>query len=359
MKTVNNIYEKIIDKQNILNAIYKSSKGKRKRSAVRRVLANPVFFADKIQKMLVNQSYRHCKPVESVVIEGANRKERKITTIKYFPDQIIHWCLMLQLQPIIIKSAYSFSCGSMPGRGVHYAKKYIEKWVRADKKHTKYIAKMDIKQFYPSVDRQTVKDVLRTKIRDKRALWLTDLIIDSHDKGLPIGYLTSQWFSNLLLQKIDYSIKQKMGAKYYVRYMDDMVVFGNNKKKLHRLVDSVKSELKSLSLCLKSNYQVFRLDCRDLDFLGFRFFRNKTILRKSLMLRITAKSRKIKSSKVVFAKDAAAMMSYMGWLKHSHSHNLYRTRIANNSNVKQMKFIIRASGKHSLLETRGKINEIF
>ena len=347
MKTVNNIYEKIIDKQNIMNAIIKSSKGKKSRSHVQRVLANPEFFADKIQTMLANQSYQHCKPVESVVIEGANRKERKITTIKYFPDQIIHWCLMLQLQPIIIKSSYDFSCGSMPGRGVHYAKKYIEKWIKNDKKHTKYIAKMDIKQFYPSIDKQTVKDVLRTKIRDKKTLWLTDLIIESHANGLLIGYLTSQWFSNLLLQKIDYAIKQKMGVKYYVRYMDDMVVFGNNKKKLHAVIAGVKNELQSLNLCLKSNYQIFRLDYRDLDFLGFRFFRNKTILRKSLMLRITAKSRKIKSSKIIFAKDAAAMMSYMGWLKHSQSHSLYRDKIQNISSVKQMKLIIRASGKQS------------
>lgn len=347
MKTVNNIYEKIIDKQNIMNAIIKSSKGKKNRNQVRRVLANPEFFADKIQAMLTNQSYRHCKPLESVVVEGANRKNRKITTIKYFPDQIIHWCLMLQLQPIIMKSSYDFSSGSMPGRGVHYAKKYIEKWIKADKKNTKYIAKMDIKQFYPSVDKQTVKDVLRTKIRDKRALWLADVIIDSHARGLPIGYLTSQWFSNLLLQKIDYAIKQKMGAKYYVRYMDDMVAFGNNKKKLHAIIAGVKGELKSLNLCLKNNYQVFRLDCRDLDFLGFRFFRNKTILRKSLMQRITAKSRKIQSSKVVFARDAAAMISYMGWLKHSQSHRLYRDKIEKTSSIKQMKLIIRASGKQS------------
>ena len=138
-----------------------------------------------------------------------------------------------------------------------------------------------------------------------------------------------------------------MGAKYYVRYMDDMVVFGNNKKKLHTIIAGVKSELESLNLCLKSNYQVFRLDCRDLDFLGFRFFRNKTILRKSLMQRITAKSRKIKCSKVIFAKDAAAMMSYMGWLKHSQSHGLYRDKIKSGSSVKQMKLIIRASGKQS------------
>lgn len=347
MKTVNNIYDKIIDKQNIVNAIMKSSKGKKSRHQVRRVLANPDFFAEKIHEMLKNQTYRHCKPIESVVIEGANRKERKITTIKYFPDQIIHWCLMLQLQPIIIKSAYGFSCGSMPGRGVHYAKKYIEKWIKADKKHTKYIAKMDIKQFYPSIDKQSVKNVLRTKIRDKRALWLTDIIIDSHSNGLPIGYLTSQWFSNLLLQKIDYAIKQKMGAKYYVRYMDDMVVFGNNKKKLHAIIEGVKSELSKIGLAMKSNHQVFRLDSRDLDFLGFRFFRNKTILRKSLMQRITAKSRKIKSSKVIFAKDAAAMMSYMGWLKHSQSHGLYRDKIENGASIKRMKLIIRASGKQS------------
>lgn len=340
-----------------MNAIIKSSKGKKNRSQVRRVLANPEFFAEKIYEMLKHQTYRHCQPRESVVFEGANQKKRKITTIKYFPDQIIHWCLMLQLQPIIIKSSYDFSCGSMPGRGVHYAKKYIEKWIKADKKHTKYVAKMDVKQFYPSVDNQTIKNVLRTKIRDKRALWLTDIIIDSHSSGLPIGYLTSQWLSNLLLQKIDYAIKQKMGAKYYVRYMDDMVVFGNNKKKLHAIIAGVKSELETLNLCLKSNYQVFRLDCRDLDFLGFRFFRNKTILRKSLMQRITARSRKIKSSKTIFAKDAAAIMSYMGWLKHSQSHGLYRDKIKNGSSIKQMKLIMRASGKQSAYSKELLANE--
>src|SRR5574343_439808 len=207
MKRIGNIYEKLIDKDNILAAIKKASAGKRHRESVQRVLADIPGHVDQIHALLKEKTYQPCRVQE--------------TTIKFFPDQIIHWCAVLQIQGAIMKSAYQLSCGSMPGRGTHYARNFVARWMQRARKNTKYVAKLDVSKFYPSIPHEQVKASLRRKFKDPDLLWLLDSIIGhwSRDKkeqdktGLPIGFLTSQWFANLLLQPIDYRIKQDLGAK--------------------------------------------------------------------------------------------------------------------------------------------------
>ena len=110
-------------------------------------------------------------------------------------------------------------------------------------------------------------------------------IIDTTETGLPIGFYTSQWFSNFYLMDFDHFVKEKLKARHYIRYMDDIVILSSNKKKLHKMKEEIINYLdQELNLKLKNNYQVFRFDYvknkkhygRDIDFMGFRFFRNKT-----------------------------------------------------------------------------------
>lgn len=178
--------------------------------------------------------YRPSPYVEMKIHDGANKKERIIYKPRFYPDQIVHWALMLQIEPLLMKGMYEFCCASVKGRGIMRGMRHIKKILVQDRKYTKYCLKLDIKKFYPSIDKQILKNKFRRILKDKDTLNLIDLIIDSGIEGIPIGNFTSQWFANFYLQDLDHFIKEHLKVKYYVRYMDDMVLFSNNKKNYER-----------------------------------------------------------------------------------------------------------------------------
>ncbi len=346
MKRYGYIYEKICDIENIKAAIINASTRKKNRRNVQRVLANLDKSAEYIQKLLIEQTYEPAPYKEFSIFDGATKKERVIYRPEFFPDQCIHWALILQIEPLIMKGMYKFSCGSIPGRGVIYGQKYIKKWIRKDRKNTKYYLKLDIRKFYPSINNEMLKAAFRKKIKDAKVLWLIDKIIDSHpDAGVPIGNYTSQWFANFFLQELDHFVKENLGVKYYMRYMDDMVLFGCNKKKLHKARAAIAEYLKPMGLELKGNWQLARLDDRAVDYLGFRFFRHKTILRKRNALRIRRRIKKVWKKPKPTYSDAAAVLSYLGWLKHSDSYHYYQKYVKPYINIKRLKEVIRNENK--------------
>jgi RNA-directed DNA polymerase len=267
LKRYGYIYDKVCAIENIKLAILKASLGKRKQKRVKKILDHIDSYAASIQFLLKTKSYEPSSYDIKVIQDGANKKERTIYKPRFFPDQIIHWALMLQLEPIIMSGMYEYSCGSIPGRGTSFGQKAIRNWLDKDKKNTKYCLKMDVSKFYPSVDNEILKQSFRTKIKDNDCLWLIDTIIDSN-QGLPIGNYTSQWFSNFFLTGLDHFI-----------------------------------------------------------FLGLRFFRNKTILRKRNALRIMRRVRKIKKKSYLNYSDACAIISYWGWIKRSNSFYFYNKHV--------------------------------
>ena len=326
MKRAGYLFKDICDIENIKQAITKSSLGKRNQKRVKHILNNIEVYAGKIQSLLLTKQFFPSPYDIKIIQDGATKKTRTIHKPQYYPDQIIHWALMLQLQPVIMKGMYEFSCGSVPGRGTSYGQKILRKWLDSDYKGTKYCLKMDITKFYPSVQNEILKSMFRKKIKDGDCLWLIDSIIDSAE-GLPIGNYTSQWFSNFFLQGLDHFIKEKLGIKYYIRYVDDLVLLGSNKKKLHLARKKISEYLDSIGLGLKRDWQVFKVNSRDIDFLGLRFFRNKTILRKRNALRISRRMRKISRKTILNYKDACAVISYWGWIKRSNSYNFYNKNV--------------------------------
>ncbi len=324
MKRVGNIYNQVWSLDNIKKAILKSSLGKRRQKRVAEILERIDYYAIEIQHLLKNRKYVPSPYIIKTIQDGANKKTRTIHKPRYYPDQIIHWALMLQIEPILMRGMYEFSCGSVPGRGTAYGQKTLRKWLDNDRKNTKYCLKLDISKFYPSVDNEILKQMFRRKIKDEDCLWLIDTIIDSNP-GLPIGNYTSQWFSNFFLEGIDHYIKEQLHIKYYVRYVDDLVLLGPNKKKLHKARIAIAEYLEGIGLALKGNWQVSRVNSRAIDFLGFRFFRDKTILRKRNALRIRRRFKKISQKAKLSFRDACAAISYWGWIVRSDSYNFYQS----------------------------------
>lgn len=276
--------------------------------------------------MLVNHSYKPSPYRIKTIVEGPKRKVRKISVPRFYPDQIVQWAVLLQIIPILSKGMDPFTCGSIPGRGISYAARYLKRWLHNDKRGTKYCLKLDIHHFYPSIRHGRLKGMLRRKFKDQELLSLLDLIIDSTSTGLPIGNVTSQWFANFYLQGFDHYVREQLHAKYYIRQMDDMVVLGPNKRKLGKIERAIMAYLDGIGLQL-SERQKFLVDSRGIDFLGYRFFHDKTILRRSLMLKATRKVKRTKKKKSWNAHNCGSVLSYIGWMKHSDSYNLYQQRI--------------------------------
>jgi hypothetical protein len=97
---------------------------------------------------------------------------------------------------------------------------------------TKYCLKIDIKKFFPNINHNILKKLLRRKIKDNDLLWLLDEIIDSIDGdiGVPIGNYLSQYFANFYLAYFDHWLKEEKKVRYVIRYMDDIVCLTSIKR---------------------------------------------------------------------------------------------------------------------------------
>lgn len=372
MKTAKNIWSKIVAEENIRKAFYRAAKNKRQRKDVKEVLDNIDKHVQIVQKMLKETSpydktkgYLPRKHTREMINESSNKKVRVIDKPKYKYDQVIHHAIMQQLIPFMSNGMYKYVCGSIPKRGTHTVKRAIEKWLKNDPKNTKYVLKMDIRHFYESVDHEILKKCLKSRIKDEYVLNILFIIIDQVEVGLPLGFYTSQWFANFMLQPLDYFIKQELHAKYYARYLDDMVVFGSNKRVLRNMRDEIKRYLEdNLHLQMKSNHQVFRFEYyskkkgkvigRSLDFLGFEFHRNRTVLRKSIMLSATRKAKRISKKDRKTHYDASSMLSYMGYVKHTDTYDMYLKHIKPFIKVKEMKKIV---SRHARKEQKSELQK--
>lgn len=348
MKRVGNIYPKIIDKNNLLLAIHKASKGKGKRRNVKNVINHMSESVDYLYNILSNETFKPTRGEVMIIHDGTRKKERIIEKPRFYPDQCVHWSLMLQLQPIIMKGMYDFCCASVPGRGVHYMKKHIEKSLVLDRKNTKYALYIDITKFYDSIVIDILKQMFEKRIKDKKTLNLINLILDnsrnSNGIGVPIGNFTSQWFANFYLQEFDHWIKETKKAKYYYRYMDDLLIFGRNKKELHKLKNEIELYLQSIGLKIKSNWQVWKVDARPISFCGFVYHRGYTTMKSKNALRIRRRIKRISKKAILNRKDAGATISYYGSIKHTNSFKFYKKYIEGFVSLEKCKEVIRNEG---------------
>lgn len=345
MKRKGNIYPKIYEPENIKKAILYASRGKKQRINVIKVLDNIDENVKNIQKMLIENTYIPSPYEEKVIHDGVRKKERIIYKPRFFPDQCVHWCLMLQIEDILKKGMYDFCCASVKNRGIHYGAKHIKKILLDDRKNTKYCLKLDIKKFYPSIDKEILKRKFRRKIKCRDTLTLIDKIIDSSTNGLPIGNYTSQWFANFYLQDLDHYIKEQLQVKHYIRYMDDMLLFHKNKRELGKIKILLEKYIIKEHLKLKENWQLFKTESRPVDFLGYRFYRGYTTLRRSNFLRMKRRIKKVSKKKTINMLDASAVISYYGWIKHCNKYNFTQKYIKPYVNLKKCKGVIRFASR--------------
>ncbi|WP_079665943.1 RNA-directed DNA polymerase [Soonwooa buanensis] len=325
MKRINNIFQRIISIENLMIADEKAQKGKAKQYGVVLHNKNKEENILKLHNMLISKTY---KTSEYDIFKVHEPKEREVFRLPYFPDRICHHAIMNVLEPIFVAvfTADSYSC--IKGRGIHKASFNLRKALK-NVEETTYCLKLDIKKFYPNIDHDILKTLLRRKFKDNDLLWLLDDIIDSAP-GLPIGNYLSQYLANFYLTYFDHWIKEQLRVKYYFRYADDIVILHKDKDYLHRVLNVIKDYFDlNLLLEVKDNWQVFPVEARGIDFVGYVHFHTHVRLRKSIKKRF-ARMLKRKPRKESIA-------SYTGWTKHCDSKNLMKKLIPECSTLATLK----------------------
>jgi RNA-directed DNA polymerase len=312
MKRHSNLYPIICSIENLQLADARASKGKAKQYGVQAHLKNQDANIAALHELLTAERFQTSPYTTFRIYEP---KEREIFRLPYFPDRIVHHAVMNVLEPVFIGmfTADTYSC--IRGKGIHAAVRNLKATLR-DEEGTQYCLKLDIRKFYPSVDHEVLKALLRRKFKDAALLRLLDGIIDSAP-GLPIGNYLSQYFANFYLCFFDHWIKEQRGVPYYFRYADDLVFLSNNKQYLHELLGDVRLYLDTkLRLDVKGNYQVFPVSARGIDFLGYRFYHTHTLLRKGI--------KKSFARAVAGHSNAASIAAYKGWAGHCDSRHLIK-----------------------------------
>jgi len=368
-KRVGFLYEQMVDKDNIRLAIRRGAKGKRKRWDVKDVVAREDVYVEKIHNLIATDSFVPTKPKQRDVYDPSSQKWRKINVVPFYPDGIMHQLIVLVMEPVLMRGMHPWSCASIPGRGGKRALRRAEHIIRDDRKGSKYGGELDVKGFYPSVPLRRLMCALSRKIKDRKFLLLIAVVLTCYPggfgaalqqgeraetivgdaRGLLIGFYVCQWLANYYLEALDHFTMAQPGVKYMVRYMDNISIWGPNKKALHKARRAIAECMeKRLGLVMKSTWQIFPVAKRLFSIVGYRVARGYTILRKRNFLRFTRQCRKaqkyIEEDRHIPYKMAAGLLSRIGQLKHCDSHNV-RVKYVDPIGVKILKEVVKNEGK--------------
>lgn len=285
MKRLSKVYNKITDFNHLKDSANKARRGKKKRPAVLK------FFYYLEPELLTLQQELRVKtysPGSYIQFTIHDPKKRTICAAP-FRDRVVHHAICSVLEPWFERFFISHSYACRKGKGQHLA---LQKAQDFSQSH-RYYLKCDIRKFFESIDHQVLKGLLQQKIKDPNLLWLCSQIIESKkEKGVPIGNLTSQHFANLYLDALDHFVKEELQVKRYIRYMDDFVLWSNEKSSLQTYHQKIKEFLQEkLQLQLKEKGTFLQPVSQGLPFLGFRVFPNLKQIKRSNWKRFTKKFR--------------------------------------------------------------------
>ena len=334
MKRYGNLFSKIVDLDNIALAHKNAKRGKGHYGEVQEVEKAPEKYIQAIQDMLINKTFTTAKYKTKMIYEP---KTRIIYKLPYFPDRIVHHAVMNIIQSIWDKVFIYDLYSAIPGKGLHAGVLRLRQFLK-DKENTQYCLKFDIRNYYPSVNHDILLELLKRKIKCNDTLWLLEDVIRSPegDTNLPIGNYLSQYFGNIYLNGLDHWLKEEKGIKYYIRYCDDAVLLHKSKEVLNALLEEIGIYLNdNLKLKLNTKTQIFPVDARGIDFLGYRSFRDYTLLRKSSATRFKRKIRFIEQNHERLEPQhiISSIMSYYGWIQFCNGHHLLKKYILENDNL--------------------------
>ncbi len=333
MKT-NNLYSKIYNLSNLLSAYRKARKGKTKKHYVIEFEENLAYNLKLLHDEIKNQTYTP-KPLKTFILRDP--KTRKISK-SAFRDRIVHHAIVNIIEPIFDKTFIYDSCANRIGKGNLFAiKRFYEFARRVTKNNTRavFCLKADIKHYFQEVHHEILINIIKRKIKDKKVIRLIrkilsnckiigQLKIQDFTKGMPLGNLTSQFFANVYLNELDYFIKHKLKAKYYIRYVDDFIILHPSKSQLKIWMQEINKFLKErLNIELHPDKsRIIPLD-KGIDFVGFRNFYYFKLLRKRNIRNIFLVVKSYKKKDISWEK---LLEIFQGWQAYAKGADSFKLR---------------------------------
>ena len=263
MKRVGGLFEAAVSFESLREAFRRASKGKRLRPSSAQFFRHLEVELLRLKEELQAETWR---PGEHACFTIRDPKERLIS-VPPFRDRVVHHAVIGVLEPVL-EARFDFdSYGCRKGRGMDRA---LLRAQRLSRIHA-FVLKTDVRQFFPSIGHEVIRGLYQRIVKDRRMLRLLDRIVAGHEPGLPIGTLTSQWLANLTLTPLDRMLRVLPGARGQVRYMDDVLVFGDGRTELRAVAVEMEGFLGAeLGLRLKERATVIRRTRNGVPFLGFR-----------------------------------------------------------------------------------------
>jgi RNA-directed DNA polymerase len=345
MKRLGNLYEQIIDYENLWNAYLNARKNKRFRGDVLEFTHNVEENLIQIQNELIHKTYKVGKYREFYVYDP---KKRLIMALP-FKDRVVQWAIYRIIEPILDKQFIYDSYACRKGKGIQKAADRLQYWLRKlDRSVEKpYYLKLDISKYFYRIDHDILMQILERKIKDRDVLWLLETIIRSEDTkfgiplgdhgfereridgiGIPIGNLTSQLFANLYLNELDQYAKHQLHLHYYIRYMDDVVILSEDKKEMRDVLEELSIFLQSELRLQLNNKTAIRPISTGIEFVGYRIWPTHRKLKKKTTKKMKRRLRYLKRAyargEVSADEVRSTLMSYLGYMKHADCYNLKR-----------------------------------
>ena len=271
MKRIGHLFERIVRFDNLLAAAHNAVRGKKNRQPVAAFYFHLETELLQLERELLSDSY--CpRPYRSFWVHEP--KQRRICAAD-IRDRVVHHAIIRVLEPHFEAYFIHDTYACRHGKGTHRAVRRAQTFSRRHR----YVLQLDVRKFFASVDHAILKSLLARRFKDRRLLALLAQIIDHPipdgvpGRGLPIGNLTSQYFATFYLGYLDHFVQDDLGVKGYVRYMDDLLLFGEDKAALHRQLAHVRAFLHDrLKLDLKERAVRLVPAGQGISFLGFRVF---------------------------------------------------------------------------------------
>lgn len=366
MTGTKDLFNSICSMDNLYRAYQNAKSGKGWYKEVKQIEKRPFYYLAGLQYMLKNHLFKTSEYEIFILNEG--KKKRDVYKLPFFPDRIAQWAILQVIEPFLVANMTTDTYSAIPGKGIqpivndlrgYYKTKRVDGkkksvWVPSilltDEENTRYCYKIDLHHYYQSINHEVLKQKFRKVFKDPELLWLLDEIADSintateedlielslsgeievdPNTGIPIGNYMSQYSGNFYLSSFDHWVKEELHVKHYYRYMDDVVIFASSKEELHEIHRKVTAYTRDyLHLNIKGNYQIFPTKVRGVDFVGYRFFGEYTLLRKSTAINFKRKMRacrkKMENNIPPTYSEWCSFNSYKGWLGNCDSYRLFK-----------------------------------
>jgi hypothetical protein len=345
MKRIGNLYLRIWDFENLLEAARRARRGKRSRPDVAAFhfgLEGQLF---SLQEELQAKSYTP-GPYRAFYIRDP---KRRLISAAPYRDRVVHHALCQVIEPIFERGFIHTSFANRVNKGTHAA---LEEATRLARRY-RYVLKCDIEKYFPSIDHALLVERIARKIKCRDTLWLVETILrhsnpqeeviryfpgddlftpQERRRGIPIGNLTSQFFANIYLDGFDHFVKQELRRPAYLRFADDFLIFGDSPAELRGLLGRIGEHLATLRLCPHPRKcHVMPVRC-GVPFLGWQVYPDHRRLRRTTGVRIQRRLRELveehRAGRIGWDRVRASVTSWFGHLKHGDTWGLRRRLFA-------------------------------